>query len=200
MSRTVFSLAACALLGGLLAQSWLPLGAGFLGGAILVAAAYRLRAHWQRQPAAPEMAERSALLSSGATLVCLGYFAGKLYLIGPDLDLAARSTRAMGSQLWVLIGASLLAQWIARAPEAACDERDADIASRALRSTAWVLLALQLVVLMWFSFVKDGSMAAMSAGMLVHLLIGSWMLAHVFYDLCCMRAYALTRTFAPGSA
>jgi len=200
MPRIALSLAACALLGVLLAQRWLPFGAGFLGGAILIAAAYRLRAHWQRQPTAPEMAERSALLSSGGTLVCLGFFAGKLYLIGPDLDLAARTTRAMGSQLWVLIGASLLAQWIARAPDAARDERDADIAARALMSAAWMLLALQLALVLWFSFVKDGSMAAMSAGMLVHLLIGSWMLAHVFYDLCCMRAYALTRTLTADPA
>lgn len=188
--------AACAALGVLLAQSWLPVGGGFLGAAILLAAASRLRTRWQHARAAPDMAERSAILSGGGTLVCLGFFLTKLLAIGPDLELATRTTRMLGNQLWILIAASMLAQWIARSPEEARDERDAGIASRALLSTVWVLLAMQLALVLWFSFVKDGSMAAMSSGMLVHLFIGSWMIAHVFYDLSCLRAYAGTRSFA----
>lgn len=196
MLSSVFSLAACALLGVLLAQSWLPVGAGLLGGAMMLGAAAWLRAHWQRQPAAPDLAERSVMLSSGCTLVCLGFFLAKLYLIGPELDIHARGTRAMGSQLWILIGLSALAQWIARAPETVRDERDAAISSAALMSTVWVLLAMQVALVWWFSFVKDGNMAAMSAGMLVHLFIASWMLAHVLYDLTCLRAYASARQLA----
>lgn len=193
MRTTIFCLATCVFLGVSLAQSWLPVGAGFLGGGIMLGTASWLHAKWQREPAAPELAERGALLSSGATLVCLGFFLAKLYLIGPDFDTDTRIARSMANQLWLLIAASVLAQWIARSPETARDERDSMIASNALRLTVWVVLAMQLALVMWFSFMKDGSMSAMSAGMLVHLLIGTWMLAHVFYDLTCLRAYMHAR-------
>lgn len=162
----------------------------------MLAAASRLHVQWQRDPSAPELAERSALLSSSTTLVCLGFFLAKLYAIGLDFDTDTRTARTMANQLWLLIAAAALAQWIARTPETQRDERDAMIGADALRSTVWVLLAMQLALVLWFSFVKGGSMSAMSAGMLVHLLIGSWMLGHVFYDLNCLRAYILTRQLA----
>lgn len=189
MPTTIFCLAACALLGVSLAQPGLPVGAGFLGGGIMLAAASWLHAKWQREPSTPELAERGALLSSGATLVCLGFFLARLYLIGPDFDTNSRTAREMASQLWLLIAASVLAQWIARSPESARDERDALIASNALRLTVWLVFATQLALVLWFSFVRDGSMSAMSAAMLVHLLIATWMMAHVFYDIICLRAY-----------
>lgn len=193
MPAIIVCLAICVFLGVSLAQPWLPVGAGFLGGGIMLAAAAWLHARWQREPSAPELAERGALLSSGATIICLGFFLTKLYLIGPDFDTDTRSARAMANQLWLLIAASVLAQWIARSPETVRDERDSMIASNALRLTVWVVLAMQLALVLWFSFVKDGAMSAMSAGMLVHLLIGTWMLAHVFYDLNCLHAYIHAR-------
>jgi hypothetical protein len=199
MPIIVPGLVACALLGVLLAQAWLPLGGGFLGAILMLAAASRLRAHWRRHPSAPDLAERGAILSSGSTLVCLGFFLAKLYQIGPDLDIHSRMARAMASELWTLIGASLVAQWIARAPAARRDERDAGIASSALGASCYVLLAMQLALLLWFSFATGEGMPALSSGMLAHLLIGSWMLTHVFYDLACLRAYAGMRSFAAGA-
>jgi hypothetical protein len=193
MLRTVVGLAACAAVGVLLAQSWLPFSGGFAGAAVLVAAAARLRRHWQILRAAPETAERSALLSGAGTLLCLGFFAAKLAIIGADADLASRAARAMAAELWTLAGASVLAQWIARAPDALRDERDAAIASNALAGACRLLLAAQLALVAWFGLSGAGA-SVRSPVLLVHLLICSWMIAHAFYDLSCMHAYARSRS------
>lgn len=193
MLRTVVLLAACAAAGALLAQAWLPFRGGFAGAAILIAGAARLRAHWQIRRAAPETAERSALLSGAGTLLCLGFFVAKLAMIGPGFELASRAARAMATEVWTLAGASVLAQGIASAPDALRDERDAAIASNALAGACRLLLGTQLAVVVWFGFSGLGS-PALSPAMLVHLLIGSWMIAHAFYDLSCVHAYARSRS------
>lgn len=102
----------------------------------------------------------------------------------------------MAGELWTLIAASLLSQWIARAPDVQRDERDAEIASRALASSCYVLLVLQLALVIWFSFMQGRGVPAVPPGMLVHLFVLSWMVTHVFYDLACIRAYADARLAA----
>lgn len=193
MSIAVLKLAGCALLGVLLAQSWLPVGAGFLGAGIIVAAAWRQGGRWKRVPAAPETAERAALLSIAGTLVCLGYFLTMLFQLGPDLDVHARPTRKMANELWILIAASAGAQWLAQAPQAIRDELDASIAARALSASCWLLLALQATVVVWFGLGLAPGHPLRSIDMLAHLVIGSWMVAHVFYGLCCAHTYASLR-------
>ena len=186
-------LAACALLGVLLAQSWLPFRAGFLGGAVLVLAAWWLRAHWQRALSPPETSERCALLSVAGTLVCLGYLGAKLVQIGPDLDIHTRAARMMAGELWTLVAASLLIGAIARAPDATRDERDAAIAARALGFAGYALLGIQVLLVAWISFGAKGAGPAPSMAMLVHLFICSWMLAHILYGIHCTWAYTSMR-------
>ena len=193
MPAVALSLAACALLGVLLAQSWLPFRAGFLGGAVLVLAAYWLRGHWQRALSAPETAERCALLSVAGTLVCLAYLGAKLFQLGPDLDIHTRAARMMAGELWTLVAASVLIGWIARAPEATRDERDGMIAARALGFSSYALLALQAALVAWISLGANGARPAPSMAMLAHLFICSWMLAHVLYGLHCTWAYSSMR-------
>ena len=193
MSIAALKLAACALLGVLLAQPWLPVGAGFLGAGIIVAAAWRQGLRWKSTPAAPEAAERAALLSIAGTLVCLGYFLTMLFQLGPDLDVHARLTRKMANELWILIAASVGAQWLVQAPQAIRDELDASIAARALSASCWLLLALQAALVVWFGLGLAPGHSLRSIDMLVHLVIGSWMVAHVFYGLCCAHHYASLR-------
>ena len=186
-------LAACALLGILLAQSWLPFSAGFAGALLLVLAACYLRSYWRRALAAPDMAERCALLSVAGTLMCLGYFSAKLFQLGMDLDIHTRAVRMMAGEVWTLVAASLLIGWIARTPEETRDERDAMIAARGLAFASHALLALQALLLAWIAFAgRDGTPQA-SPGMLAHLFICSWMVAHVAYGLHCTFAYARMR-------
>jgi len=193
MSIAPLKLAACALLGVVLAQSWLPIGAGFAGAAIIVAAAWRQRVRWQHEMAAPEAAERAALLSIAGTVVCLGYFLAMLVQIGPELDVHARLTRKMANELWILIAASVVAQWIAQAPQGTRDELDASIAARALSASCWVLLGLQAALLVWFGLGLDAGDPLRSIDVLLHLFIGSWMAAQVFHVLFCAHAYATLR-------
>ena len=190
-------LAACALFGVLLAQSWLPFRAGFFGAAALVVAACWLRAHWQRALSPPETAERYALLSVVGTLVCLAYLGTKLVLLGPDLDIHTRAARMMAGELWTLVAASVLIGWIARAPDATRDERDELIAARALGLSSYALLALQALLVAWIGLARGGPGAAPSTAMMAHLFICSWMVAHVLYGLHCTCAYTGTRA-APG--
>ena len=189
-------LAACALLGVLLAQSWLPFRAGFLGGAVLVLSACWLRAYWQRALSAPETSERCALLSVAGTLVCLGYLGAKLYQLGPDLDIHTRAARMMAGELWTLVAASVLIGWIARAPEATRDERDSVIAARALGFSSYALLALQALLVAWISLGATGAGPGTSMAMLAHLFICSWMLAHVLYGIHCTCAYTSMRALS----
>lgn len=190
MSTALLKLGACVLLGAVLAQSWLPFGAGFLGAGIIVVAAWRLQARWKHELSAPEAAERAALLSIAGTLVCLGYFLTMLVQLGPGLDVHARLTRKMANELWILVAASVAAQWIAQVPQAVRDELDASIAARALPASCWVLLSLQAALIGWFGLGLDAGNPLRSIDMLVHLFIGSWMVAHVCYGLFCVRAYA----------
>lgn len=189
-------LLACALLGVVLAQSWLPFRAGFLGGAVLVLAAYWLRGHWRRILAAPEMSERCALLSVAGTLVCLGYLGAKLVELGPELDIHTRAARMMAGELWILVAASVLIGWIARAPDATRDERDGVIAARALGFSSYSLLAIQAVLVGWISLAGNGTGPGPSMAMLAHLFICSWMMAHVLYGIHCTCAYSSMRTQA----
>lgn len=200
MSIVALKLAACALFGVLLAQSWLPVGAGFLGAGVIVAAAWRQGLRWKSEAAAPEAAERAALLSIAGTLVCLGYFLTMLFHLGPELDVHARLTRKMANELWILIAASVAAQWLVQAPQATRDELDASIAARALSASCWILLALQAGLVAWFGLGLAPGHPLRSVDMLVHLLIGSWMVAHVFYGLCCAHTYASLRLEAGKAA
>lgn len=196
MFQTVLSLVACTLMGVLLAQGWLPLGAGYVGAVFMLAAAHGVRAYWQRDRLAPEAVERSNLLSLGATLTCLAFLGARLYQLGPELDVHGRAARAMAGELWTLIAASLLVQWIARAPVATRDERDREIAARALSFSCYALLAMQAVLVAWIGLAADQLRPAPSLGLLAHLFICSWMAAHVLYGLHCMHAYAGTRDLA----
>lgn len=193
MPIAAVKLLACALFGVVLAQSWLPIWAGFAGAAVIVATAWRLRVRWQADPAAPDAAERAALLSIAGTLVCLGYFLTMLLQIGPELDVHTRLARKMANELWILVAATAAVQWIAQAPQATRDELDASIAARALSSACWVLLAQQAALVVWFGLGLEAGDPLRSIDMLVHLVIGSWMVAHVFHGLSCMRAYASLR-------
>ena len=196
MTAISLCLAACACFGILLAQSWLPLRAGFLGAVMLVLGACWLRAYWQRALSPPEMSERCALLSVAGTLVCLGYLSAKLYQLGPELDIHTRAARMMAGDLWTLVAASVLIGWIARAPEATRDERDAMIAARALGFSGYALLALQVVLIVWISLAANGAGPGLSMAMLAHLFICSWMLAHVLYGIHCTWAYTRMRALA----
>ena len=193
MAVIVLKLVACALFGALLAQHWLPVGAGLAGAAAIILAARWQRARWHGDSAAPEAAERSALLSIAGTLVCLGYFLAMLYQIAPDMDVHARVTRGMATELWILIAASLVAQWIARAPAATQDELDASIAAGALSASCYFLLALQAILIVMFGLLVNAGDALRSVDLLAHLFIGSWMLAHVFHGLYRVQAYASLR-------
>lgn len=196
MLRTILSLAACALLGLLLAQDWLPVGAGYLGAILMVATAQRMRAYWKRDHFAPEAVERTTLLSLGATLTCLAFLAARLYHLGPELDVHGRAARAMAGDLWTLVGASLLVQWIARAPDATRDERDREIATRALSFACYALFAMQALLIAWIGLAADQWRPVPSLALLAHLFICSWMAAHVLYGIHCMHAYAGMRALA----
>ena len=193
-------LTVCSVLGVLLAQSFLPVRAGFLGAAILVFAASRLRGRWQDDQSAPDAAERASLLSIAGTLVCLGYFLAMLYQIGPGLDIHAPATRKMANELWILVAASFAAQWIVQAPHATHDELDSTIAARALSVSCYLLLSLQATLVVWFALLLDKGSALRSIDMLVHLVIGCWMVAHIFYGLFCVNAYAALRAAGRNAA
>lgn len=194
MPITVLKLAACLMLGVVLAQSWLPVGAGFLGAIILVSGAYRQRGRWLNDCSAPDAAERSAIMSIAGTLVCLGYFLVMNYQLGSGVDMHSREMRKMANELWILVAASMAAQWIAQAPDAIKDELDASIGARALSASCYFLLALQAALVLWFGLFLEPGSALRSMDLFVHLVIGSWMAAHIFHGLSCMHAYAHLRT------
>jgi len=194
MLPVAFKLGTCFFLGIALTQSWLPVRAGFLGALVLIAGAYRQRSRWQGDPFAPDAAERSALLSSAGTLVCLGYFFMMVYSISSGLDMHSREMRKMANELWILIAGSMAAQWIAQVPYAIRDELDANIAARALSAACHLLLIMQIVLIVWFGLVLEAGSPLRSTEMLTHLFIGSWMVAHVFYNVSCMHAYSDLRT------
>ncbi len=190
MPLTAVKLIACALLGVLLAMSWLPVTAGYLGAVVILFAAYRQRAQWDKDRCAPEAAERAALLSIAGTLACLGYFLTMLYQIGVGIDVHSMETRKMANELWVLVAASFIAPWIGQAPQSTRDELDDSIAARAMASSCYVLLVLQAALVAWFGLMLKADSLLRSIDMIVHLFIGSWMLAHVFHGLFCINAYA----------
>lgn len=71
--------------------------------------------------------------------------------------------------------------------------------SGALASSCYVLLAGQLLLVVWLGLAGRNGLPPLSTAMLAHLFILSWMVAHAFYDLACARAYASTRAPAPGA-
>ena len=96
----------------------------------------------------------------------------------------------MAGELWMLVAASFMLQWVARAPEVTRDERDREVASSALGASCYALLSMQAGLVVWISLATQSMRPAPTLAMLAHLFICSWMAAHVFYGICCMKAYA----------
>jgi hypothetical protein len=124
-------------------DAW-PLRPGLVGLLAILASAWLARRHWQRQPAdvrtgSPERALWHGLASYG---LLSGHLMATIAWLGPDFDLHGRIGHALAIDNWILILGALASYWIARDPEPRRDERDAQLAARALAATHGGLLAM----------------------------------------------------------
>ncbi len=194
MLRIAFIAIFFTLLGVSLAVSpiW-PFKAGLSGGVLMLICGISLRAHWKRSPDAPEAPERQALLILVGTLTVLGHLAASLWIIGPDMDLHSPLSHEMGRDSWILFGASLIMEWLARAEGVSEDERDRQVRGAALRAAAMILAAQHLLLVVWLSFGRSHLLKAMSLPMLAHLFICTWIVAYASQQLACLFTYARDR-------
>jgi uncharacterized membrane protein len=192
LQRTFSVLVVTLLFGVLLATPLLdlPVRQGMVGGVVMLATAYWLRARWQNSPTAPEAPERRALMSLGGTAVVMGHMATCLWQAGPAMDLHSRASHTMAVDSWTLFGAALLMMAIVRAPGPSEDERDLQIAGRAQRHAYITLVAMVLSVAVWLSFGRDPLLEHMSRAMLSHILISGWIISCMVQDITCLNAYA----------
>jgi hypothetical protein len=177
-----------------------PFKPGLSGAVLMLMCGFGLRAHWRRSADAPERPERQALLTLAGTCTVLGHLAGSLWLIGPAMELHSEAAHAMGSDSWILFGASLVMEWLARADGVSEDERDRMVRASALRFAAMVLAALQLGLVVWLSFGRSALLMEMTRPMIAHLFIASWMIAYASLQLACLASYARDRVLLQHAA
>jgi hypothetical protein len=195
MQRILIVLFASTLFGVVLALPGLnlPFRAGLLGGVVMLALAWGVRSRWAASADAPEAPERTALLSLTGTTIVLAHLMASLWRIGPAMDLHSRASHAMGTDSWILFGASLLMGWLARAPGPSADERDRHIAANAMRVGHYGLLLQLLLFVLWLAFGRGTVLEQMSRAMLAQLLICFWIVSCVIHEVTCLYAYARDR-------
>jgi len=198
MQRILIVLFASSLFGVVLAQPGLdlPFRKGLLGAAVMLALAWGARSHWAESADAPEAPERRALLSLFGTMVVLAHLMTSLWQIGPAMDLHSPASHAMGTDSWILVGASLLMGWMARAPGPSGDERDRHIAANAMLLGHYGLLLQLLLFVLWLAFGRGTVLEQMSRAMLAQLLICFWIVSCVIHEVTCLYAYARDRRWA----
>jgi hypothetical protein len=128
-----------------------PVRPGWIGAAILVAAALAARAYWRRrrdrvgdEPGAPEREVWQGM--AGAAMVA-GQMVGGLAQPGLDLHVGQGNTLALDN--WTILAGAVIGWFILRNREAERDERDRAIAAGGTR-VGYVGLILMLVALSLF--------------------------------------------------
>lgn len=180
--------------GGLLASgalSSLPLRAGFIGLALMLASAVLARRHWQRSEHGPGSIERGCWHGLLSYSLIAGHLAALLWRLGPELDMHSLRGHALAIDSWTLIIGALLSWQIARDPAPRRDERDALFANRAQSASWYALLVLLLLLILALGFGEHTVVAQFNQPLLAHLLILIVTLACAFHEAAQLRLYRL---------
>ena len=150
----------------------LPLRPGWLGVAVMIAAAAATRRRWLLlADAAPGSPERALWIGFAGTAVVAAHLLAVMVQVGPNLVMHTPEIHALGIDNWTLVAGALVAYWIARDPEPRSDERDVVIAVAGLRAAHYGLLLILAVQILALGFVRDGWIGAMSHPSIAHALI-----------------------------
>lgn len=157
----------------------LPVRAGYVGAALLVASALWVNRHWQQRAATagddPGPAERNAWLWMTGTALIQGFVVAVLLQPGSEVHTVTGDTGGFDS--WVMIAGLVLAYRILRNPDTRRDERDAAISALGTKAS-YASLVLQLtVLLLMLGFAPPDSMQRFTHWLLANTLVATIMLS-----------------------
>jgi hypothetical protein len=172
---TIFAVALGFLaLGSGLASGWnpIPLRPGYLGGALLIAAALVARHVWQKRAATghdPGAAERRAWLYMSGSALIFGFVTVVLMTPGSEVHRGTGDTGGYDS--WVMLAAGALAWWLLHDGEAPVDERDRAIDNHANRVGYTTLIVCLLVFLLTLGFAPKDQLARFTHWLIANSLL-----------------------------
>ncbi|MCA0176331.1 MAG: hypothetical protein LCH73_08615 [Proteobacteria bacterium] len=192
------------LLGLLLGSPWLqalPIPAGVIGVAAMLASAWFTRRHWQHRPDdAPGAPERAQWHGLASYALLAGHLMALIVRLGPAMDMHGPLAHRLAIDNWMLVAGALLSWRIARDPDPRRDERDTLIAATALRQSHAVLLLLLLVLILALGFGGTTVIGRLNQPLLAHLLILAVVLQALVYEAAQLRLHALDARAARGLA
>ena len=173
--KWVFGLLLASLsFGALLAWSWAawPIRPGWIGAALMVAAAFLARRHWGQQHAGtgedPGARERLAWHSLAGVGVVCGHMIASI-LLGTDLHVGQGNTLAIDN--WTLIAGSVIA-WLLMRPRAMeSDERDQKMADRGAHVSLRAMTGLLVALLLLLGFAPPFILSRLQPFVLANILV-----------------------------
>ncbi|GMV29078.1 MAG: hypothetical protein AMXMBFR59_12030 [Rhodanobacteraceae bacterium] len=168
---------ASAAIGVLLVGPWIdwPFPEGWIGVALMLAAAFAMRHHWSRRAETrgdePGEPEREVWHGLASTSLIGAQIATSLYLAGPALALHSSAAHHLGRTTWTLIGGAVISWFILHRREVQRDERDLAIVAGAHRISGHVLAVLIVGLAVTLGFTPPERLAPMSHVFLAHVLL-----------------------------
>jgi hypothetical protein len=175
--RIALVMLASAVVGILLVGPWIdwPFPEGWVGVALMLAAAFAMRRHWDRRAETrgdePGEPEREVWHGLASTSLIGAQIATTLYLAGPALALHSDAAHHLGRTTWTLIGGAVASWFILHRREVQRDERDRAIVADANRISGHVLAVLIVALAVLLGFTPPQRLAPMSHVFLAHLLL-----------------------------
>jgi hypothetical protein len=166
--------------GAALGAGWnpLPIRAGYVGGAILVLAAFAAKRYWQTREVLgddPGPAERRAWVYMAGTALICGFVLVVLMTPGSEVHRTTGDTGGLDS--WIIFAGGAVAWWLLHDPNAPTDERDRIIDATANRIGYTALVVLLLVFLLALGFAPKPYMARFTHWLIANALLNIIMFA-----------------------
>ncbi len=159
--------------------SQLPVRAGYIGAALLIAASIGVKRYWNRLAIntgdEPGAAERNAWLWMTGTALIEGYVIGVLLQPGSEVHTVTGGTGGYDS--WVMIAGAIISYRILRDPDIQRDERDVAISTFGLKAGYLSLVMLLTVLLLMLGFAPHDMMQRLTHWLLANTLVTLIMLS-----------------------
>ena len=176
----------------------LPVRVGYLGFALMIAAAWAARTRWAHRARVadePGARERLAWHALASTAVVVGHLIG--ILIQPNFDMHGTVGHALAVDNWMLIAGAVVSYFVLHDPKNERDERDAAIAARASSFGYATLVCLLIAVLLSLGFAPRQWLAPFTHQLLAHVLIVVIALASLAQ--CAAQLFGYWQDYLPAS-
>ena len=173
----------------------LPVRAGYVGAALLIAASIYVKNYWNRRAVIagdePSAAERNAWLWMTGTALIEGYV--MVVLLQPGSEVHTINGGTGGYDSWVMIAGAFISYRILRDPNTQRDERDIAISNFGMKAGYLSLVLLLTVLFMMLGFASHDIMQRFThwllANILVTLIMLSCLVQYVVQLVCYWRDF-----------